>query len=118
VEFVGPEQDAFETVNVGTMGNGTSIEQDPGTIKERAKLYAHMLLMPVSNGAGLGTSPTICRKNASWRDSTASIDDTDLTSRGSVTARRSTRPMVAPIPTEVMMSASSKNWSVESTGKE
>jgi len=118
VEFVGPEQDAFETVNVGRMGNGTSIEQDPGTIKERAKLYAHMLLMPVSNGAGLGTSPTICRKNASWRDSTASIDDTDLTSRGSVTARRSTRPMVAPIPTEVMMSASSKNWSVESTGKE
>jgi hypothetical protein len=41
-----------------------------------------------------------------------------LTSKGSVTARRSARPMVAPMPTEVMMSASSKNSSVELTGKE
>ena len=46
------------------------------------------------------------------------IDEIDLTSRGSVTARRSARPIVAPIPTEVIMSASSKDCSVELTGKE
>jgi len=77
-----------------------------------------MSVMPVSNGPRLGTLPSICRKNASCRDSTASIDDTDLTSRGSVTTRRSVRPMVAPMPTKVIMSASLKNYAVELTKKE
>jgi hypothetical protein len=63
VSFVGPV--AFETVNVGRIGKGTSIEQDPGTIKERAKLYAYMSLIPVLNGVGLGTSLLIYRKNES-----------------------------------------------------
>jgi hypothetical protein len=100
------------------MGSGTSTWHDPGTMNERARLYAQMSLMPVSKGAGLGTNPWRCRKNASWRDSTVSIDDTDFTRMGSVNARRSASPIVAPIPTEVMMSASSKNSSVELTGKE
>src|SRR3954470_17983237 len=36
-----------ETFNVGRVGNGISTGQDPGTINERARLYAHMSLMPV-----------------------------------------------------------------------
>ena len=103
IESADPEQDTFKTANVGRIGKGTSIGHDPGTIKERAKLYAYMLLMPVSNGAGLGTSPSISWKNVSWRDSTASIDDTDLTRKGSITARRLTKPIVAPMPTEVIV---------------
>lgn len=85
VSFVGAVM--FETVKFGRIGKGTSTGQDPGTIKERAKLYAHMSLIPVSNGVGLGTSPSICRKNASCRDSTATIDDIGLISSGSVSAR-------------------------------
>jgi hypothetical protein len=105
-----------QTVNVGRISRGTSIRHDPGTIKERARLYAQMSLTPVSKGAGLGTNLSTCRK--SWRDSTTSIDETDFTSRGSVTARCSASPIVAPIPTNVIMSASSKNSSVELTKKE
>lgn len=118
MELVGPEQDKFETFNLGRAGKGTSTGQDPGVMKERAKLYAHIALIPVSNGAGLGTSPSICRKNASWRDSTMSIDDIDFINRGSVTASRSVRSIAAPIPIEVMSSATSRNWVVELTGKE
>lgn len=55
----------FEMVNVRRISKGTLIEQDPGTIKDRAKLYAYMLLILVLNGAGLGTLPLICWKNAS-----------------------------------------------------
>jgi hypothetical protein len=54
-----------ETFRAGSMGNGISTQQDPGTINERARLYAQMSLMPVSKGAGLGTFPSRCRKKAS-----------------------------------------------------
>jgi hypothetical protein len=64
IEFVGPKQDAFETVNIKRIDKGTLTEQDLGIIKERAKLYAYMLLMLVSNRARLGTLPLICQKNA------------------------------------------------------
>jgi hypothetical protein len=47
----------LETFRVGSMGNGISVRQDPGTINERARLYAQMSLIPVSKGAGLGASP-------------------------------------------------------------
>ena len=105
-------------VNIKRMGKGTLIEQDLDMIKERIKLYVYILLIPVLNGTGLDTLPSICRKNVLWRDSIASINDTDLTNKGSVIARRSARPMVAPMSTEVMISASSKNCSIELTGKE
>lgn len=106
------------TVSLGRIGKGSSTGQDPGTTNDSARLHAHMSLMSVSNGAGLGTSPLIERKNASCRDSTVSVDETVLTSTGSITARRSVSPIVAPIPTEVITSASSRNLFVESTGKE
>jgi hypothetical protein len=77
-----------------------------------------MSLMLVSNRAGLGTSPLIERKNVSCRDLIVSIDETVLISIGSITARRSVIPIVAPILTEVITSASSKNLIVDSTGKE
>lgn len=63
VKFVSLEQDVFKTVNIKKISNRTSTEQDPGTIKKKAKLYAYMLLIPVLNGAELGTSPLICQKN-------------------------------------------------------
>jgi hypothetical protein len=47
-------------------------------------LYAHMLLIPVSNRAGVGTLPSTWRKKASRRDSTVTIDDKDFMSKGSV----------------------------------
>ena len=53
------------TVSLGRIDKGSSTGQDPGIIKDSARLYAHMSLMPVSNGAGLGTLPLIWRKNAS-----------------------------------------------------
>jgi hypothetical protein len=65
-----------ETFRVGSMGSGISVQQDPGMMNERARLYAQMSLMPVSKGAGLGDFPSRCRKKASWRDSTVRIDDT------------------------------------------
>jgi hypothetical protein len=46
------------------MGKGTSIKQDLGIIKERAKLYAYILLILILNKAKLSTLPLICRKNA------------------------------------------------------
>jgi hypothetical protein len=42
----------------------------------------------------------------------------DCISSGSVIARRSASPIVAPMPTEVIILASLKNSSVELTGKE
>jgi hypothetical protein len=60
VEFVSLEQDVFKTVNLRRISKGTSIEQDLGMIKERAKLYAHMSLIPILNRARLSTLPSIC----------------------------------------------------------
>jgi len=47
----------YATVSPGRIGSGTLTRQDPGTINERPRLYAHILLIPVLNRAGLGTSP-------------------------------------------------------------
>jgi len=107
-----------DTVNVGRIGSGSSVGHDPGTINGRAKLYAQILLIPVSNGAGLGTLPPTWRKKASWRDSTVTIDDTVLTIPGSVYETRSTSPISALMPTEVMMSPRAMNSSMDATGKE
>ena len=115
--FCSPEQDVFVTVNAGRIGGGTLTEQDPGIIKERAQLYAHMPLIPVSNGDGFGTPPLICRENALWLDSIKSIKDTDLTGIWCVIARSSARLIVAPMPTEVIVSASLINCSIDLTRK-
>ena len=45
--------DRLDADKVGRIGTGISTGQDPGTINGRARLYAHILLIPVSNGAGL-----------------------------------------------------------------
>jgi len=42
-------------VSLSKIGNKTLTRQDPGTINERARLYAYMSLIPVLNGVGLGT---------------------------------------------------------------
>jgi hypothetical protein len=118
VEFAGPEQDISETVNVGRISKGTSTEQDLGIIKKRARLYAYIILIPVSNRTRLGTSLAICRKNTLWQALITSINNSDFISKGSMTARRSARLIVVPIPTKVIISASSKNYSIELTGKE
>jgi hypothetical protein len=65
VEFASLGYVDSETLKAGRVGNGISTGQDPGTIKERARLYAHMSLMPVSKGAGLGDFPSLCLKKAS-----------------------------------------------------
>ena len=96
---------------------GSSTEHNLGYIKENARLYAYISPIPVSNGAGFGTVPYMCRKNASCRNSTVSKDDIDFTSGGSVIASRLSSPMVGPIPTEIIVWASSKNSSVVFTGK-
>ena len=45
------------TVNPKRMGSGISTKQNPGIINKRLRLYAYISLIPISNGAGLGTSP-------------------------------------------------------------
>ena len=42
-------------VSLSKIGNKTLTRQDLGTINERARLYAYMSLILVSNRAGLGT---------------------------------------------------------------
>ena len=42
-------------VSLGKIGNKTLTGQDLGIINERARLYTYMSLIPVLNGAGLGT---------------------------------------------------------------
>ena len=59
MEFTGIGSEIFK---VGSIGNGISTLQDPGTMNERARLYAQMLLIPVLKGTGLGASPYRCRK--------------------------------------------------------
>ena len=54
-----------ETLRIGSIGSGISVRQDSGTVNDRARLYAQMSLMAVSKGAGLGASPSRCRKKAS-----------------------------------------------------
>jgi len=76
------------------------------------------LLIPVSNGAGFGALPCICRKNASYRPSTETIDDVDLRRRGSVDAMRSARPIMALIPSDVMISLNARNCGIVATGNE
>ena len=87
-------------------------------MKGRARLYAQMPLIPVSNGAGLGALPPRWRKKASCRDSTITIDDTDLTMEGSAYDTRSARPIRALIPTKVMMSLRAINSLMEATRNE
>ena len=55
----------LDTDKVGRMGMEISTGQDPGTWNGRARLYAHMLPIPMSNRAGLGTLPSTWRKKAS-----------------------------------------------------
>ena len=118
VAFVNSVTAGCVIVSLGRIGKGSSTGQDPGIINDNARLYAHMSLMPVSNGVGLGTSPLIERKNVSCRDLIVSIDETVLTSIGSIIARRLVSPIVVLIPTEVITSVSSKNLVVDSTRKE
>jgi hypothetical protein len=64
VEFASLRYIDLETFKVGRVGNGILIGQDPGIIKERARLYAYISLMLVSKGAGLSNFPLICLKKA------------------------------------------------------
>jgi hypothetical protein len=50
------------TFSFGNTMTGTSTGHDPGTINERAMLYAHISLLPMLKGDGLGTSPSAWRK--------------------------------------------------------
>ena len=43
-------------VSLSKIGNKTLTRQDLGTINERARLYAYILLILILNRAGLGTS--------------------------------------------------------------
>lgn len=65
MEFASLRYIDSETFKIGRVGNRISIGQDPGTIKERARLYAHMSLILVSKGAGLSDFPSIYLKKAS-----------------------------------------------------
>jgi hypothetical protein len=46
-------------VNIKRIGKGTSIKQDLGIIKEKAKLYACISLILILNGVKLSTLPLI-----------------------------------------------------------
>jgi hypothetical protein len=71
----------------------------------------------VSKGAGLGASPSVMWKKMSWRDSTVIMDDRDFINAGSVAAMLSLRPIMAPIPTEVIILLRARNSLVDVTGK-
>ena len=118
VAFVNSVTTGYVIVSLSRINKGSSIGQDPGIINNNARLYTHISLIPVSNKTRLGTSPLIERKNILYRDSIISIDETVLTSTGSITTRRSVSPIVALILTEVITSASSKNLIVDFTRKE
>jgi hypothetical protein len=55
----------LDTDRVGRMGMGILIGQDLGTTNLKARLYAQMPLIHVSNRVGLGTLPITWRKKAS-----------------------------------------------------
>ena len=64
VKFASLRYINLKTFKVKKVSNKTLIRQDPGTINERAKLYAYMSLMLVLKGAGLRDFPLICLKKA------------------------------------------------------
>ena len=81
---------------------GRPLPHEPGMMKSRAKLYAQAPEMRVSNGDGFGTSPSVIRKKASWRDSTVTMALVDASKPGSVVEKAACRSIIAPMPTEVM----------------
>ena len=46
----------YITVNLGKIINKILTKQDPGIINKRVRLYTYISLIPVLNGAKLGTS--------------------------------------------------------------
>jgi hypothetical protein len=118
VAFVNDVTAGCVTVNLDRIGKGSSTEQDLKITNNNVKLYAHMSIIPVSNGAGLDTSPLIKRKNALCRNLIINIDETVLINTKFITARRSVIPIMALIPTKVITSASLKNLVVDFTKKE
>jgi hypothetical protein len=106
------------TVDLNKISKGSSTEQNPRIINDSARLYAHIPLIPVLNKARLGTSPLIKRKNASYRDSIISINETVFIRSGFIIARRLISLIMTLILTEVITSVNSKNFFVDFIRKE
>jgi hypothetical protein len=106
------------TVNLSKINKESSIKQDPRTTNDSARLYIHISLMPVLNKTGLGTSPLIKRKNASYRDSIINIDETVFIRSEFIITRRLVSLIIALILTEVITSVNLKNLFVDFTKKE
>jgi hypothetical protein len=100
--------------NVGRMGIGSSNGQDAGMMNSKARLYAQVVEIGVSNGARLGSCPFATLKKASCL---ASIDamlarpDTRFESTDSVS------PSIAPRPMELSDLPSERNSEVFLEGK-
>jgi len=101
--------DRLETDKIEKIKIEISIKQDPDTTNERARLYIHILLISVLKEAGLRTSLSTLRKNTSWRDSTITINDTDLISKKSIDDTRSINLIIMSIPTEITISLKTRN---------
>jgi hypothetical protein len=104
-------------LRVGRMGMGRSRGQDAGTINARARLYAQVGDIGVSNGAELGGCPFATLKNASCLASVAAILARPETKFESRMATDSASVRMAPTPTELSDLPSERNSLVFREGK-
>ena len=104
-------------LNVGRMGRGSSTGQDAGMMNSKARLYAQVDDIGVSNGAGLGSCPFATLKRASCLASVAAMlamPDTRSESRVATISATASR---APTPTELRDLPSDRNSLVFLEGK-
>lgn len=94
------------TESWGSSMIGRYMGQD--SMNMRAKLYAQTDVRLVSNGAGKGDAASPARRKESWRASTVNIDAASVKSI-LLSMKPNAPPKYAPIPTEVIMFASSTN---------
>jgi hypothetical protein len=104
-------------LKVGRMGIGSSTGQDAGTMNSKARLYAQVDDIRVSNGAGLGSCPFATLKKASCLASVAAMLAIPETRFESRMATVSASARIAPTPTELRDLPSDRNSLVFLEGK-